>query len=166
MNSGGILNVCFVCLGNICRSPLAEGVFQDLVLRKGLADKINIDSAGTSSWHQGEAADERMSRTAEQRGIQLTSRARQFTGGDFNRFDIVLAMDHTNMERLRNLRPEKEIKDKLFLFRSFDPQNKGNLEVPDPYYGGEQGFNHVFEIVERTCPKLLEHIRSKFSIPR
>ena len=90
------------------------------------------------------------------------SRARQFTGDDFDRFDLVLAMDNSNMLRLQNLKPENEINDKLFLFRSFDPKNNGNLEVPDPYYGGDQGFNHVCDIIERTCPKLLEYIKSRF----
>ena len=164
MNAKKTVAVCFVCLGNICRSPLAEGIFKDLVSREKLDDVIHVDSAGTSAWHQGEPADKRMSHTARSKGVFLTSKARQFLREDFDRFDIVLAMDNSNIERLRNLKSSDEIKNKLFMFRSFDPNHQGNLEVPDPYYGGEQGFEHVYKIVERTCPELLRHIRSKFSI--
>ena len=157
--------VVFICSGNICRSPLAQGVFEDLVSREELSDKVHIDSAGTSAWHEGEPADSRMRKTARQRGIFLNSRARQFLPSDFDCFDLVLAMDHSNFQQLKRLRPERDLKDKLFLFRSFDPKNRGNLDVPDPYYGGDHGFQTVFAIVDRTCPKLLNYIKTRFSIP-
>ena len=159
------IRICFVCLGNICRSPLAEGVFEDLVFREGLSDQICIDSAGTSAWHQGEPADSRMRETARQKSIQLPSRARQFLSSDFDCFDLVLAMDYSNFQRLKRLRPERDLKDKLFLFRSFDPKNRGNLDVPDPYYGGDHGFQTVFAIVDRTCLKLLDYVKGRFTIP-
>lgn len=157
-----VVSVCFVCLGNICRSPLAEGVFRDLVSKKGLNSQIKIDSAGTSSWHLGAPPDERMEQTAKSRGILLSSRAKQFRPNGFDDFDLILAMDRANMEHLQNLSKKKDCKGKLFLFRSFDPRNEGDIEVPDPYYGGDQGFNHVYQIVARTCPKLLEYIMSRF----
>ena len=159
------VSICFVCLGNICRSPLAEGVFEDLVSREGLSAQIRIDSAGTSAWHEGEPADSRMRETARQQSIHISSRARQFLPSDFDRFNLVLAMDNINFERLKGLRSEKDVKGKLLLFRSFDPKNNGDLEVPDPYYGGDQGFQTVFAIVDRTCPKLLNYIKTRFSIP-
>lgn len=164
MTSQATINICFVCLGNICRSPLAEGVFEDLVSREGLSERIRIDSAGTSAWHEGEPADSRMRETARRKGIQLSSRARQFVLSDFDRFALVLAMDFSNFRRLKGLRPEQDLKEKLFLFRSFDPKNDGNLEVPDPYYGGDQGFQNVYAIVDRTCPQLLDYVKTRFSI--
>ena len=164
MASQPSISICFVCLGNICRSPLAEGIFADLVSREGLSDHFCIDSAGTSAWHKGEPADSRMRETAREKSIHLNSRARQFLRSDFDRFDLVLAMDQSNFQRLKGLVPERDIKNTLFLFRSFDPKNCGDLEVPDPYYGGDQGFQTVFAIVERTCPKLLDYLKTRFPI--
>ena len=158
------VNICFVCLGNICRSPLAEGIFEHLVHREGFSEYIRIDSAGTSAWHEGELADSRMRDTAKGNGIELNSRARQFVPSDFDRFDLVIAMDQSNFNQLQGLRSKEVIKEKLFLFRFFDPKNDGNLEVPDPYYGGNNGFQLVFSIIDRTCPKLLDYIKTRFSI--
>ena len=161
MNS--TVEVCFVCLGNICRSPLAQGVFEALVIQEGLQDRIIIGSAGTSHWHVGGPPDPRMQQTACQHGIHLNSRARQFQAADFKRMDLVLAMDHTNLSTLQQMRPAAELHDKLFLFRSFDPENNGDLEVPDPYYGGDKGFETVFQMIERTCPKVLQHLQTKLA---
>ncbi len=161
MNS--TVEVCFVCLGNICRSPLAQGVFESLVKKEGLQDRIIISSAGTSHWHVGSPPDDRMQETARQHGIQLNSRGRQFQAADFKQMDLVLAMDHNNLSALEQLRPEAELQEKLFLFRSFDPENNGDLDVPDPYYGGDQGFETVYQMVERTCPKVLDHAKTKLA---
>lgn len=154
------LNVCFVCHGNICRSPLAQGVMESLVKQEGLENTILISSAGVSGWHIGEPPDDRMHATARKHGVTLNSRARHFQAHDFKQMDMVLAMDHSNLETLKAMLPLAETRDKLFLFRSFDPENKGDLEVPDPYYGGERGFELVFEMVERACPKILDRLKT------
>ena len=135
------LSVCFVCHGNICRSPLAQGVMESIVNQEGLEKNILISSAGVSSWHVGEPPDSRMQNTAHKHGIALNSRGRHFQGHDFKQIDLVLAMDRSNLDTLKSLRPEAETREKLFLFRSFDPDNKGDLEVPDPYYGGGKALN-------------------------
>lgn len=161
MNS--TVEVCFVCLGNICRSPLAQGVFETLVKKEGLQNRIIISSAGVGNWHVGDPPDSRMQQTAREHGIHLNSLARQFQGSDYKRMDMVLAMDHSNLSALEQMRPTSELHDKLFLFRSFDPEHNDNLEVPDPYYGGDKGFETVYEIVERTCPKILDHLKTKLA---
>ena len=160
-----VVEISFVCLGNICRSPLAQGVFQNLVNQKQLEQKIIVASAGTSGWHIGDLPDERMCRTAQSKGIQLESRARQFQSADFNRFNLVLAMDHSNLARLEEIAPSNLSPEKLMLFRSFDPECNGNQDVPDPYYGGAKGFEEVYSMVKRTCPPLLDYIKSRFLSP-
>ena len=155
-----ILKICFVCHGNICRSPLAQGVMESLVKKERLEEIILICSAGVSGWHVGEPPDIRMQNTARKHGVTLESRARHFQANDFKQMDMVLAMDHSNFKTLKAMRPLADTQDKLFLFRSFDPENKGDLEVPDPYYGGDRGFELVFKMVERTCPKILEHLKT------
>ena len=157
-----VVEVSFVCLGNICRSPLAQGVFQDLVNREKLDQKIIVTSAGTSSWHIGDLPDERVRQIAQSKGIQLESRARQFQSKDFDRFNLVLAMDHSNLAKLEEIAPSTLSSDKLMLFRSFDPESNGDLDVPDPYYGGAKGFEEVYQMVARTCPPLLDYIKSRF----
>mgnify|MGYP003959997957 FL=1 len=160
-----VVEISFVCLGNICRSPLAQGVFQNLVNQKQLEQKIIVASAGTSGWHIGDLPDERMRRTAQSKGIQLESRARQFQSADFNRFNLILAMDHSNLARLEEIAPSNLSPEKLMLFRSFDPECNGNQDVPDPYYGGAKGFEEVYSMVKRTCPPLLDYIKSRFLSP-
>lgn len=160
-----VVEISFVCLGNICRSPLAQGVFQDLVNQKKLEQKIIVTSAGTGGWHIGDLPDERMCRTAQSKGIQLESRARQFQSADFNRFNLILAMDHSNLARLEEIAPSNLSPEKLMLFRSFDPECNGNQDVPDPYYGGAKGFEEVYSMVKRTCPPLLDYIKSRFLSP-
>jgi protein-tyrosine phosphatase len=157
-----ITEISFVCLGNICRSPLAQGVFQDLVNREKLDQKIFISSAGTGNWHIGNLPDERMRQTAQSKGIKLESRAQQFQSKDFNRFNLVLAMDHSNLVRLSEIAPSTLQKNKLMLFRSFDPESNEDQDVPDPYYGGTKGFEEVYSMVKRTCPPLLDYIKSRF----
>lgn len=154
------MRICFVCLGNICRSPTAEGVMRALVTKAGLADSIVIDSAGTGAWHIGEQPDPRTQEAAARRGIELDHLARQFTRADFDRFDLVLAMDRANLEVLERLAGTRTHPD-VRLLRSFDPTAPAGAEVPDPYYaGGRAGFEEVLDQCERACAGLLAYIRS------
>ena len=154
------VSVCFVCLGNICRSPTAEGVFRAKVRAAGWSDRIDIDSAGTAAYHEGERADRRSRSFAKLRGYDLESIARQFQEADFMRFDYVLAMDRNNLEDLRALkRAVPEAQGHLGLFRAFDPTAPEGASVPDPYYGGDNGFEEVLDQCERACDGLLEHLR-------
>ncbi len=153
-----MVRVLFVCLGNICRSPTAEGMFRALVACEGLAEKIAIDSAGTGAWHVGDAPDRRMQAAAGRRGVDLsTLRARQATAGDFDHFDYVLAMDAQNHRDLKNICPRGQ-EDRLHLFLDFAPETRRS-DVPDPYYGGPQGFEEVLDLVEAASRGLLVHIR-------
>jgi len=133
------------------------------VKNEDLQDRILISSAGVGNWHVGNPPDARMQQTARKHGVRLTSRARQFQAADFKRMDLVLAMDQSNLNALQQMRPASELQDKLFLFRSFDPENNGDLEVPDPYYGGDRGFETVYQMVERTCPKVLQHLKAQLA---
>lgn len=155
-----MIRVLFVCLGNICRSPMAEGVFKKIIADNGVADKFYVDSAGTSAYHIGELADARMRETAEKYGIVLESRARKFEVNDFEAFDYILAMDQANFEDISALEVEKGTKNtyKLIKMRDFDPLEKG-ANVPDPYYGGLDGFEQVYEILLRSNTQLFNHIR-------
>ncbi|KZY61005.1 phosphotyrosine protein phosphatase [Oleiphilus sp. HI0071] len=151
--------VLFVCLGNICRSPTAHGVFESLVKAKGLAEQIHIDSCGTGGWHIGESPDKRATAHARKRGYDLSHlRARQVQSNDFYEFDYILAMDEANLRELDLLCP-KDAKVIPQLFLSFGDYSE--TEVPDPYYGGERGFEHVLDLVESACEGLLEDILSK-----
>lgn len=152
------IRVLFVCLGNICRSPTAEGVFRSQVEAAGLQDKIEIDSAGTGDWHVGKAPDSRMQRAAWERGYDLSElRARQVKPEDLDRFDYILPMDRKNQVDLESLITELEQLDKIRLLLSYDPS--AIREVPDPYYGGEAGFHQVIDLVESACRRLLIQIR-------
>ena len=149
----------FVCLGNICRSPLAEGIALHLASERGIKPKLNIDSAGTGAWHVGEGADERAVKVAKKNGIKLMTTARQVDPSrDFERFDVIAAMDAENFAQLTELGAPKA---KLVLLRSFDPlvsdTNGDGLDVPDPYWGGNDGFQKVFEMIQRACEGLLDH---------
>ena len=159
------VSVCFVCLGNICRSPTAEGVFQKLVEAAGHSANIEIDSAGTGSWHVGESADARSRSFAAKRGYELCSRARQVTYEDFERFDYLLAMDQENLSilaaRQRALGAGNTRTPHVSLLRDFDPTAPPGSVVPDPYYGGDRGFEEVLDICERACQGLLEHIQRR-----
>lgn len=148
------MRVLFVCLGNICRSPMAEGLF--IHKTKMLKEKFYIDSAGTSGYHVGAKADARMRKTAETKGVELPSRSRQLVIKDLEDFDYVVAMDKQNYQDILTLKT-KHSTAKVVLIRDFDPTpDDGN--VPDPYYGGTEGFEKVFEILDRSCDSFLEHI--------
>jgi protein-tyrosine phosphatase len=152
------IHVLFVCLGNICRSPMAEGMFRHLVEQRGLADRFFIDSAGTSGFHEGEKADLRMRRTARGHGVELTSLSRPVRTADFSQFHYILAMDGHNLRDLRNMAEAAgSAGSQLQKMREYDPETQGG-DVPDPYYGGDDGFEEVFEILERSCNALLDHI--------
>jgi len=154
-----MIRICFVCLGNICRSPTAEAVMKHLVAKAGLDDEIAIESAGTGDWHLGEPRDERSSEVGRQRGIPLVGRAQQFTRKDFARFDRVIAMDGSNLKNLIRMAPDDAARAKVSLLRAYEPNaREGEQDVPDPYYGGPEGFDRVFDIVERACAGLLEAI--------
>jgi protein-tyrosine phosphatase len=153
-----MIRVCFVCLGNICRSPTAEGVMRALVERAGLAGHIEIDSAGTGGWHVGEPADERARAAAARRGFALDSVARQVMRADFDRFDYLVAMDRENVIALERMAPEPIKRKKIRLLRSFDPAAPRGAPVPDPYYGGDDGFEEVLDICEAACRGLIEHL--------
>jgi protein-tyrosine phosphatase len=161
------IRVLFVCAGNICRSPMAEGVFRHLVREAGLEGRFEIDSAGTGAWHEGEAPDERAASAALRRGVTLAGEARQVRPEDFRRFDYLLAMDTENLRALERLKRYAAPGAEVRLFREFDAESvRANvpLDVPDPYYGGARGFDDVYDMVERAGRGLLEHIRRERGI--
>ncbi len=154
------VKVCFVCMGNICRSPTAHAVFRQLVREKGLEEVIEIDSAGTHAYHVGEMPDRRSMQVAKSRGIEMQDlRARKVDFGDLYEFDYILAMDEANYHNLMALAlPEHYEKIRMFL--EFAPEVE-ETEVPDPYYGGPQGFEHVFDLVQQASEGLLAEIERK-----
>jgi len=153
-----MVKVLFVCLGNICRSPSAEGVFRKLVEEQGLLEQIEIDSAGTHAYHVGSQPDERAQQAARRRGIDMSGlRGRRVDEGDFYIFDYVLAMDQSNEYNLREVSPPGE-EHKIKLFLDFAPDRDEN-EVPDPYYGGHSGFENVLDLIEDASEGLLTDIR-------
>lgn len=150
--------VLFVCLGNICRSPTAEGIFRHLARERRLDHHLVIDSAGTGGWHVGEAADPRTLAAARRRGIAWDHRARQVGVADFARFDLLVAMDRRNLSDLLDTAPDEAARAKVVLLRSFDPANRpgDDPDVPDPYFGGDEGFERVLDLCERACAGLLD----------
>jgi low molecular weight protein-tyrosine phosphatase len=148
-------------MGNICRSPTAEGVMRSLVREAGLEDEITIDSAGTGGWHAGDPPDRRATEAAARRGITLDGAARRLSVQDFDDFDLLLAMDRENLRGIRAIAPSPEAAAKARLLREFDPASAGapDLDVPDPYYGGPQGFETVLDQVEAACRGLLAELR-------
>lgn len=151
-----VTRICFVCLGNIVRSPLAENMFRHLAEQASLGHKYQVDSAGTSGYHVGEQPDRRMRRVAAEHGFTYNGRARQFKQRDFENFDLVIAMDTSNRSNLEFIAPDQADREKIHLMREFDPQGNPNAPVPDPYYGGIDGFEEVFQIVKRSCQGLLD----------
>ncbi|WP_447955698.1 low molecular weight protein-tyrosine-phosphatase [Vreelandella sp. EE7] len=149
--------VLFVCLGNICRSPSAEGFFQKALVEAGLQGEIEVDSCGVGDWHLGKAPDARARQAASRRGVDISHlRARKLSVEDFSHFDYVLGMDHANMDAIRALAP-RDSRARTALFLSY--ADSVEAEVPDPYYGGEEGFEHVLDLIESACQGLLDAIR-------
>jgi protein-tyrosine phosphatase len=153
------ISILFVCLGNICRSPAAEAICIDLINQKGLNDGFIVDSAGTGSWHIGKKADARMRISAERRGLNILSTARQINTKDFENFNYILAMDNSNFKNINDLKNRNHSSDfssiqKIQDFRSVFK----DLEVPDPYFGGDEGFDHVLDILEDSVGGFLESI--------
>lgn len=153
-----MVRVLFVCLGNICRSPSAEGIFRFIVKKHGIEKLFYIDSAGTSAYHVGERADDRMRKNASKRGYDLTSLSRRFTLKDFEDFDYILAMDQNNYRDIIEMDSRGESRDKIKMMNDFS-ENYLHRDVPDPYYGGVEGFNRVIDILEDSCSGLLKFIR-------
>jgi protein-tyrosine phosphatase len=154
------MRILFVCLGNICRSPTAEAVMRKLAADAGLDGAIEIESAGTGDWHVGEPPDERAAAAASAREIELGGVARRISRDDFERFDMIVAMDRANEADLHSLAPA-EHRPKISLLRSWDrgAAAAGELDVPDPYWSGPEGFDHVIDLVERACAGLLSELR-------
>lgn len=157
-NNDQKIRVMFVCLGNICRSPLAEGVFRKLVREHGLESQFEIRSSGTGDWHVGQPADRRMRATARSYSVDLEPHlGAQITFDDLAHYDHVLVMDKSNLNDVLYLDREDQFGHKVRLFREFDPE-PDDFQVPDPYYGGDEGFRHVYEIVDRTARTFLHRL--------
>jgi protein-tyrosine phosphatase len=154
------VRILFVCMGNICRSPTAEGVMRALVREARLEDHVEIDSAGTGGWHAGEPPDARATEAAHRRGVTLAGAARQVVRADFERFDLLVAMDRENLRGLLAVAPDEEAAEKVRLLREYDPATSGDLDVADPYYGGERGFETVLDQVQAGCRGLLGELRA------
>lgn len=150
--------VLFVCLGNICRSPTAEGLLRARLEEDGLEGRVEVDSAGTGAWHVGEGPDRRMARAAARRGYRLDGAARRVRPEDFDRFDLVVAMDRQNLADLEAMAPDRrERRAELKLFSEFLPPG-APADVPDPYYGGAEGFDRVLDLVEEGCAAIVDHL--------
>ncbi|MCP4913476.1 MAG: low molecular weight phosphotyrosine protein phosphatase [Oligoflexia bacterium] len=155
-----MVKVLFICLGNICRSPAAHGVFEHFVEQEGLTDNIFVDSAGTSGFHRGEMADARMIEHAARRGYDLRSLSRKLVAKDYQEFDYLIVMDDSNHKNTLALAKDESDIDKVFKMVDFCP-SFSDKEVPDPYYGGEAGFEHVLDLVEEGSRNLLQKIKSE-----
>jgi protein-tyrosine phosphatase len=154
--------VCFVCTGNICRSPMAEAVFHARVADAGLDGLVEADSAGTGGWHEGEGADPRTLAVLEENGYDLDHTARRFRPSWFSRLDLVIALDAEHLRELRRLAPSEQDAAKVRLLRSYDPAaGRADLDVPDPYYGGADGFEECLEMVEAASTGLLAAVREQ-----
>lgn len=152
--------IVFVCLGNIVRSPLAENMFRHLTRIDGIEDQFSVDSAGVGDWHTGEPPDSRMRRVAQKHGLIYDGQARQITHRDMQDFDLIIAMDRENAAYLRRLAGSAEEEAKIHLLREFDSQGTPQASVPDPYYGNLDGFEEVYQIIERSCQGLLQSLKS------
>lgn len=159
------MRMLFVCLGNICRSPTAEGVMRHLVEEQGLSGEIELDSAGTGGWHVGDPPDPRAREAARRRGIVVAGAARQVDRSDFDEFDLILAMDRANLRDLRAAAPP-DARAEITLLREFDADSVGggDLDVPDPYYGGPDGFDDVLALVDAACRGLLMSLRERGAV--
>ncbi len=155
-----VQRICFVCLVNIVRSPLAENLFIHLADQTGVAGSYEVDSAGTSAWHIGEPPDSRMRREAARHGLRYDGRSRQFQHRDLDRYDLILAMDKENHDDLSNMARTPEQGAKIHLLRDYDPRGGANLSVPDPYYAGRDAFEEVYVIIERSVRGLLQQLEA------
>jgi len=153
--------ILFLCLGNICRSPLAEGIMQKLLAQEGLDGRISVDSAGTGSWHIGELPDERTYNVAERYDIMLDNPAREITSEDLTHFDYILAMDENNLHTLYAMDPEEQYTDKCYLMRDFDPDAADDKNVPDPYWSNEEEFEEIYTILARSAQGFLAFLQRK-----
>ena len=154
-----MIKVLFVCLGNICRSPLAEAIFNQKIQALGLSRKFKSDSAGTSDYHIGELPDERSIQCAQRKGLKINHRGRQVNRTDFRDFDYIIVMDESNLKNLQALKHKYNFADKeIFLMRDFVPGEEG-LSVPDPYYGDEKGFDEIFQILDESIESFLTKIK-------
>jgi protein-tyrosine phosphatase len=151
-----VTRILFVCLGNICRSPTAEGVMRALVREHGIED-VEVESAGMGDWHVGHPPDRRATEAAQRRGIALEGAARQVRVSDFDDFDLLIAMDRSNQRDLLALAPDEEAAAKVHLLREWEP-GATDLDVPDPYYGDGQGFEDVLDMVQASCRALLAEL--------
>lgn len=160
MNKNKKIKVLFVCMGNICRSPTADAVFRHLVKEAGVDHLIHVDSAGTHAYHIGNPPDHRAQNTAQQRGYKMHDlRARAVQPNDFQEFDYILAMDKENLSLLQQRSPQQHLS-KIQLFMQYSTQADADAEVPDPYFGGHQGFELVLDMVEEASQGLLAHLRT------
>ena len=159
-----MVKVLFVCLGNICRSPLAEAIFNHKIKQLGLKEKFFSDSCGTSDYHIGELPDERTILCAKRHDINIHHRARQLNRVDIREFDYLIAMDFSNKKNIQSLMDSFRLEhDQIFLMREFQP-NPDHIEVPDPYYGGEDGFENVYQILDNSIDHFLEHLKVEHNI--
>ena len=156
-------SVLFVCLGNICRSPTAEGVFRHLLSAEEVTSFVRVDSAGTGAYHVGESPDRRSAAAAKRRGVILAGAARKVTRADFADFEYVLAMDRSNYDNLLSLAPGADATERVHMFRDFDPASPEGSEVPDPYYGGLNGFERVLDLIEAASDGLLVQVSERLT---
>ncbi|MBO2451608.1 low molecular weight phosphotyrosine protein phosphatase [Actinomadura barringtoniae] len=150
--------VTFVCTGNICRSPMAEWIFRHHVEEEGL--DVEVDSSGTGGWHAGDDADHRTVQTLRRNGYRSAHTARRFERDWFDGYDLIIALDEGHLRELASMAPDAESRDKIRLLREFDPDAGDDLDVPDPYYGGQSDFEHVRELIEAAVPGLLDEVRT------
>lgn len=156
-------SILFVCLGNICRSPMAEGIFQRIIEKDESSNNYYIDSAGMQGYHQGELPDSRMRYFASKRGYELTHRSRQFCRADFDKFDLIIGMDDNNISALNSKANTQEEVNKIFRMTDFCTL-RNNDHVPDPYYGGDQGFENVIDLLEDACKGLYMHLNGELDV--
>ncbi len=153
--------ILFVCLGNICRSPAAEGIMRHMAEREGLGDRLEIDSAGTYAGHRGELPDARMRQAAARRGVTLMHRSRPLCEEDFERFDRIIVMDDMNYENVHRLAPSRELAERIYRMTEFCRRHPHRSYVPDPYYEGREGFELVLDMLEDGCTGLLETLKKE-----
>lgn len=160
LNSNKKYKILFVCLGNICRSPAAQAVMERIVSERGVSDKVEIDSAGISGYHRGDLPDKRMRVHAARRGLQLTHLSRPVTYGDFGRFDLIVGMDDANVDDLRDMAMTLEDESKIVQISRFFRNYSGQDCIPDPYYGGSEGFENVLDLLDDACNTIADLIQS------